>query len=85
MKYLDVTTTIEFVNIRLWTWKEGTQSIYEAVNKKLSPSGHPQYRSHEGRTARRWQSQSHPQRYKEGEKVEEFDKLIVTTPLDQLR
>jgi hypothetical protein len=35
LKYLDLTTTLEFVNVRLWTWKDGTQSIYEAVNKHL--------------------------------------------------
>jgi hypothetical protein len=35
MKYLDTTTAIEFVSMRLWTWKDGTQSIYEAANKKL--------------------------------------------------
>jgi hypothetical protein len=43
MKYLDVTTTAEFVAIRLWTWKDGTQSIYEGVNKHLSHPADPQY------------------------------------------
>ena len=35
MKYLDVTTALEFVKLRLWTWQDGTQEIYEHVNKKL--------------------------------------------------
>lgn len=40
MKYLDTTTAIEFVAMRLWTWKDGTQSIYESVNKKLAHPAH---------------------------------------------
>ena len=35
MKYLDFATAMYFVNKDLWTWKDGTQSIYEAVNEKL--------------------------------------------------
>ncbi|MBO4380938.1 MAG: NAD(P)-binding protein, partial [Clostridia bacterium] len=35
MKYLDVTTALEFVKLRLWTWQDGTQQIYEHVNAKL--------------------------------------------------
>ncbi|MFA6755710.1 MAG: FAD-dependent oxidoreductase [Bacilli bacterium] len=35
LKYLDFHTAMEFVNIRLWTWNEGTQSIFEKVNVKL--------------------------------------------------
>lgn len=81
MKYLDVTTTLEFVNIRLWTWKDGTQDIYEKVNQKLA---HPALLRTEVKKVER------PENGKikltvvgpEGEKCEEFDKLIVTTPLD---
>ncbi len=84
MKYLDTTTAIEFVNMRLWTWKEGTQSIYEAANKKLK---HPAELNTEVVKIVR------PKEGKEGKikvtvmkgkkkSVEEFDKLIVTTPLD---
>jgi hypothetical protein len=35
MKYLDVTTALEFVGMKLWTWQDGTQEIYVHVNDKL--------------------------------------------------
>ena len=84
MKYLDTTTAIEFINMRLWTWKEGTQSIYVAANKKLL---HPAVLNTEVVKVER------PAEGTEGkikvtvrtngvETTEEFDKLIVTTPLD---
>ncbi len=38
LKYLDFQTTMNFVKCNLWTWKEGTQSIYEALDKKLKHS-----------------------------------------------
>ena len=84
MKYLDTTTAIEFVNMRLWTWKNGTQDIYEQANKKLNRPAH--LRSEIVKVER-------PKEGTEGKikvtikddggiRVEEFDKLIVTTPLD---
>lgn len=84
MKYLDTTTAIEFVNMRLWTWKEGTQSIYEAANKKLV---NPAVLNTEVVKIVR------PKEGEEGkiqvtirrdgaETTEEFDQLIITTPLD---
>ena len=84
MKYLDTTTAIEFVNMRLWTWKDGTQSIYEAANKKLLHPAHLNTevvkveRPAEGEEGKIKVTVRDP----EGERVEEFDKLIVTTPLD---
>ena len=84
MKYLDTTTAIEFVAMRLWTWKEGTQSIYEKANEKLL---HPAHLNHEVVKVERpadgkvYVTVKGP----EGEKVEEFDKLIVTTPLDYFK
>ena len=82
MKYLDVTTTIEFINIRLWTWKDGTQSIYEGVNKHLA---HPAVLNTEVTKVERPETGKVKVSIKnaDGEKVEEFDKLIVTTPLDR--
>ena len=81
MKYLDTTTAIEFVNMRLWTWKDGTQSIYEAANKKLQ---HPAHLNTEVVKVER--PEGAPIRVTirdgQGERVEEFDKLLVTTPLD---
>ena len=86
MKYLDTTTAIEFVAMRLWTWKNGTQSIYEAANKKLT---HPAHLNTEVVKVVR-PAENAPEGSKilvtvkdaDGERVEEFDKLIVTTPLD---
>ena len=84
MKYLDTTTAIEFVNMRLWTWKEGTQSIYVNANKKLL---HPAHLNTEVVKVERPAEGEEGKikvtiRDAEGERVEEFDKLIVTTPLD---
>lgn len=81
MKYLDTTTAIEFVNLRLWTWKEGTQSIYEKANEKLI---HPATLGTE--VVRIERPDDGPVRVTVrdagGEHTEEFDRLIVTTPLD---
>ncbi|MBQ9037049.1 MAG: FAD-dependent oxidoreductase [Erysipelotrichaceae bacterium] len=84
MKYLDTTTAIEFINMRLWTWKEGTQSIYVNANKKLL---HPAHLNTEVVKVERPAEGEEGKirvtiRDAEGERVEEFDKLIVTTPLD---
>ena len=81
MKYLDTTTAIEFINMRLWTWKDGTQSIYEAANRKLQ---HPAHLCTE--VVRVERPEGEPIRVtvkdENGERTEWFDKLIVTTPLD---
>ena len=74
LKYLDFQTMMNFVNVNLWTWKEGTQSIYEALNAKLK---HPALLN------------SNITAITRGEKVtvtvngaeEVFDKLIITAPL----
>ncbi|MBO4838207.1 MAG: FAD-dependent oxidoreductase [Lachnospiraceae bacterium] len=84
MKYLDTTTAIEFINMRLWTWKDGTQSIYEAANKKLKNPAHLKtevvkvQRPAEGTEGKILVTVKD----EKGERVEEFDQLIVTTPLD---
>ena len=80
MKYLDVTTAIEFVNLRLWTWKEGTQNIYEQANKKLA---HPARLNTEVVGVERKNGKVYVTiKDAKGQKTEEFDKLIITTPLD---
>ena len=80
MKYLDTTTAIEFVNMRLWTWKDGTQSIYVAANNKLK---HPVLLNTEVVKVERPEGKVLVTVRHEGvERTEEFDKLIVTTPLD---
>ena len=82
MKYLDTTTAIEFVNMRLWTWKDGTQSIYVNANKKLL---HPVHLNTEVVKVERPEGKKIKVTIKDekGSRVEEFDKLIVTTPLDK--
>ena len=81
MKYLDVTTALEFVNMRLWTWQDGTQQIYVHVNEKLK---HPAVLGAEVVKVERPEGKVLVTiKTSEGEKTEEFDKLIVTTPLDQ--
>lgn len=84
MKYLDVTTALEFVNMRLWTWQDGTQQIYEHVNKKLM---HPAILETEVVKVERPEGKVLvTTRGKDGkEHTEEFDKLIVTTPLDYFK
>ena len=74
LKYLDFQTMMNFVKVNLWTWKEGTQSIYEALNEHLK---HPALLS------------SKVEKVVRGEKVkitvngkeEVFDKIIITAPL----
>jgi len=75
IKYLDFQTCMNFVKINLWTWKDGTQSIWEHLDAKLK--NHARLNSAITRVERR------------GGKVyvtvngeaEEYDKIIVTAPL----
>ena len=75
LKYLDFQTTMNFVNINLWTWENGTQYIWECLNNAIK---HPaelnsiitQVERKDGRVF-----------ITVNGKVEEFDKLIVTAPL----
>ena len=84
MKYLDVTTALEFVNMKLWTWQDGTQAIYEHVNAKLQ---HPAVLETEVVRVERPEGKVLVTvRSKDGaETTETFDKLIVTTPLDYFK
>lgn len=75
LKYLDFQTTMNFVNINLWTWKDGTQSIWEGVQNHL-------------KNPARLNCKVEKIERKDGKvyitvngKVEEYDKLIVTSPL----
>ena len=81
LKYLDMTTAKEFVGLRLWTWQDGTQEIYNAVNRKLK---HPAVLETEVVKVERPEGKVLVTiRGKDGaERREEFDRLIVTTPLD---
>ncbi len=84
MKYLDVTTALEFVNMKLWTWQDGTQKIYESVNDKLQ---HPAILETEVVKVERPEGKVLVTiKGKDGKLVtNEFDKLIVTTPLDYFK
>ncbi|MBR3358092.1 MAG: FAD-dependent oxidoreductase [Solobacterium sp.] len=75
LKYLDFQTTMNFVNINLWTWKEGTQYIWETLDAKLK--NHARLNSNITNIER-----------KDGKvyvtvngETEEYDKLIITSPL----
>ena len=75
LKYLDFQTCMNFVKINLWTWKDGTQSIWESLNDHLK---NPAVLNSKIEKVER----------KDGKvyvtvngKVEEFDKIIVTAPL----
>ena len=75
LKYLDFQTTMNFVKVNLWTWKNGTQYIWEQLNAHLK---HPA----------RLSSKIEKVERKDGKvfvtvngEVEEYDKIIVTAPL----
>ena len=75
LKYLDFQTCMNFVKINLWTWKNGTQYIWEQLNEHLK---HPAVLNSKIEKVER----------KDGKvfvtvngKVKEYDKLIVTAPL----
>ena len=84
MKYLDVTTALEFVHMGLWTWQDGTQQIYVHVNEKLK---HPAILNTEVVKVERPEGGKIKVTIKKDgvESVEEFDRLIVTTPLDYFK
>ncbi|MCR4562392.1 MAG: FAD-dependent oxidoreductase [Bacilli bacterium] len=84
MKYLDVTTALEFVGMKLWTWQDGTQQIYVHVNEKLK---HPaNLKTEVVKVERPEGGKIKVTIRKDGvESVEEFDKLLVTTPLDHFK
>lgn len=74
LKYLDFQTCMNFVKVNLWTWKEGTQYIWECLDAKLK--NHARLNSAITKVER-----------KDGKvyvtvngKVEEYDKIIVTAP-----
>jgi len=74
LKYLDFQTMMNFVHVNLWTWKDGTQSIYEALNAKLK---HPAVLNAKVEKIVRDKKVTITVNGKE----EVFDKLIITAPL----
>ena len=78
LKYLDAFTVKQFLRTgKLWTWKNGTQSIWEGVNSHLA---HPAVLNSEITKIERKDGKVFVTI--NGEKVEKFDKLIICTPLE---
>lgn len=76
LQYLDMPTLISFVGLDLWTMKEGTQSIYEALDSRLvNPA---KLNTNITKITR---ENGKVQVYVDGA-AEEYDKIIVTSPLD---
>ena len=75
LKYLDFQTTMNFVKVNLWTWKEGTQSIWETLNAALK---HPALLNSDITDVTRADGKV---TITVNGRVEVFDKLIVTAPL----
>ncbi len=74
LKYLDFQTCMNFVKVNLWTWKEGTQYIWEQLNAHL-------------KNPARLNSKIEKVERRDGKvfvtvngEVEEYDKIIVTAP-----
>lgn len=78
LKYLDFQTNSNFMRVNLWTWKDGTQSIWERLNQKLD---HPARLNSIIRRVERSQNKVY---VTVNDKVEEYDKIIVTAPLQFL-
>lgn len=77
LKYLDAFTVKQFLSTgKLWTWKEGTQSIWEGVNSHLK---HPALLNSEVTKVERKDNKVY---VTVNNNVEEFDKLIICTPLE---
>jgi hypothetical protein len=75
LKYLDFQTCMNFVKCNLWTWKNGTQSIYEALDAKLQ---HPAVLNAQISSVVRTEKNV---TLTVNGKEEVFDRLIVTSPL----
>lgn len=75
LKFLDFQTMMNFIQVDLWTWKDGTQSIYETLNSKLK---HPALlNSNIEKVVRTKENITITVNGKE----EVFDKMIITAPL----
>nr|WP_072514726.1 FAD-dependent oxidoreductase [Ndongobacter massiliensis] len=81
LKYLDAFTVRQFLRAGLlWTWKDGTQSIWQGVNDHLK---HPVVLNTEVNRIERKENKVYVTVTDQGgERTEEFDKLIICTPLE---
>lgn len=78
LKYLDFQTTMNFVKCNLWTWKNGTQSIWEALNDHIANKA--VLNSDITKVVRKADKVTVTVNGQE----EVFDKIIVTAPLQYL-
>lgn len=78
LKYLDFQTCMNFVKINLWTWKNGTQFIWESLNGKLM---HPAEVNSDISAVERRDGKVY---VTVNGAVECFDKIIVTSPLQYM-
>jgi len=77
LKYLDIPTAKAFVANDLWTWEDGTQSIFEGLDKVLE---HPAVLNSPATAVVRDQDGVH---VTTPAGTQTYDQLIVTTPLEQ--
>lgn len=78
LKYLDGFTVRQFLRTgKLWTWKDGTQSIWEGVNNHLK---HPALLNSAVTGIKRENDKVYVTI--NNEKTEEFDCVIICTPLE---
>lgn len=75
LKYLDFQTTVNFVKVNLWTWNSGTQSIWEGVDNHLKN------RARLNCKITKVERKDNKVYVTVNGQVEEYDKLIVTAPL----
>ena len=75
LKYLDFATNSYFMRNKLWTWKDGTQSIWERLNACLA---HPALCSQVIRSVERRDGRIY---VNVNDTVRIFDKIIITAPL----
>lgn len=78
LKYLDFQTAMNFVNVNLWTWHEGTQSVFEKLNGALK---HPALLNSKVEKVERADGKV---TLTVNGMAEAFDKVIVTAPLQYL-
>lgn len=78
LKYLDFQTTMNFLQFNLWTWKDGTQSIWEALDQHLKNPAHLNC------NITKIERRDDKVYVYYNETMEVFDKLIVTAPLQFL-
>ena len=78
LKYLDLQTNLNFMRVNLWTWAEGTQSIWETLNRTLKTPArlNCDVSAVERRDGRVFVTVNGA--------VEEYDRIIVTAPLQYL-